>query len=31
MDPQEIKNTLKNARDAIKNKQFNDALKLCRV
>ena len=31
MDPQEIKNILKNARDALKNKQYIEAMKLCRV
>jgi hypothetical protein len=31
MDPQEIKNMLKNARDALKNKQYLEALKLSRV
>jgi hypothetical protein len=31
MDPQEIKNILKNARDALKNKQYQEALKLSRV
>ena len=31
MDPQEVKNILKNARDALKNKQYQDAMKLCRV
>lgn len=31
MDPQEIKNNLKIARDAIKNKEFQEALKICKV
>jgi hypothetical protein len=31
MDPKEIKLSLKNAQEAIKNKDFKTALQLCKV
>ena len=31
MDPQEVKNILKSAKESIKNKDFKEALRLCKV
>ena len=31
MDPRELKSALKNARESIKNKEFKEALRYCKV